>query len=84
MTNAIGLDEAERADADEDQDAQDLLRRIRDRGQRVRRQHRQAGEAGEPLVVGEVRRNGLADDSALDLREQTFFRHVLPMADGVS
>ena len=75
MTKAIGAREAERADADEDQDAQDLLGRVRDRGQRVGRQHRQPGEPRQSFVMREVRGNRLADDQPLDLRENAFFGH---------
>ena len=67
--------QAERADADENQDAQDFLGRIRHRGKWVGRQHRKAREARQPLMMGKVRRNGLTDNQLLDLREQTFFRH---------
>ena len=85
MTNAIGLANAKRTGAGEDEDAQNLLGRVRDRGQRVRRQHGEAGDPGEPLVVGEVRGDRLADDEPFELGEETFFGHgILPTADGVS
>ena len=62
MTNAIGLARLERAGAGEDQHAQDLLGRVGHRRQRVGREHGEAGDARQPLVMGEVRWDGLADD----------------------
>ena len=73
MTNAMGPREAERSDPDENQNAQNLLRCVRDRGQGVRREHRQTGESRQSFVVCEVRGNRLTDDQPLDLRENAFF-----------
>jgi hypothetical protein len=59
--------QAERADADENQDAEDFLGRIRHRGKRVGGQHRQAREPRQSLMMGKVRRNGLTDNQLLEL-----------------
>ena len=85
MTNAIGLDEAERRRRRRDQHAQDFFGGVRDRRQRIGRQHREAGDPREPFVMREMRRDRLADDEPLDLREEAFFGHDdLPTAGGVS
>ena len=76
MMAAMGLANASAVDVDEYQDAQDLLGRVRDRRQRIGRQHGEAGDAGETLVMGQMRRDWLADDEPLDLAEDSFFRHA--------
>ena len=63
------------ADAADRQHAQDLFGRVGDRRQRIGRQHGETGDPGEPLVVGEMRGNGRADDQALDLRQERFVSH---------
>ena len=75
MMNAIGLARRQRAEFDEDQHAQNLLGGVRHRGERVRRKDRKTRDSGETFVVGQMRGNRLADDKALDLTEEAFFRH---------
>ena len=75
MTTPIGVTRLMRGDAADQQDAQDLLGGVGDRRQRVGRQHRQPGDAGQPFVVGVVRRNARADEHALELREERLVGH---------
>ncbi len=70
MIAAMGLANASAVDVDEDQDAQDLLGRVRHRRQRIGRQHGEAGDAGETLVMGQMRRDRLADHESLDLADE--------------
>ena len=84
MTAPIGRDEAEGRDAADQQHAQDLLGRVGHRRQRVGRQDGEPGDAREPFVMGEVRRNGRADEHALELGETTDRTRTPPTADGVS
>ena len=58
----IGVASAERRAPADEQHAQDLFGRVGHRRQRVGRQHRQPGDAGEPLVMREMGRNGRADE----------------------
>jgi hypothetical protein len=51
MVIPIGRDEAQRRDTADEQHAENLLRRVGDRGERVRREHGEPGNAGQPLVV---------------------------------
>ena len=44
-------DEAQRRDTADEQHAENLLRRVGDRGERVRREHGEPGNPGQPLVV---------------------------------
>src|SRR6266851_2553560 len=62
--------------ADENQDAQNLFGGVRDRRQRVGREHRQAGGARQPFVMREMRRDRLADEKPFDLRKNSLFRHA--------
>ena len=75
MTNAIGLAKRERRGADENQHAQDFFGRVGDRRERVGRQHGQARDPGEPLVMREMRGDRLADDESLERGKQSFFGH---------
>jgi hypothetical protein len=68
--------ERQRAGADENQNAENLLGSVRDRRQRVRRQHCEAGKARQAFVMGEVRRDRLTNDEPLGLREQAFGGHA--------
>ena len=58
---------------------QNLFGCVGTRRQRIGRQDGEAGEAREPFVVGQMRRDWLADDEPLDLREDAFFRHTGPL-----
>src|SRR5215203_596954 len=69
--------EREGAYVDENQYAKNFFRRIRNRRERVRRQNGEPGYAGQPFVVGEVRRYWRADDEALELAEEPCFGHDL-------
>ena len=69
MIDGDGARERQRAHVDEDQDPQNLFGRVRDRRQRIGRQHGEAGDAGETFVMGQMRRDRLADDEPLDLAE---------------
>ena len=85
MTAPIGVTKRQRGDAADHQDAQDFLGRVGHRRERIRREHREAGDPGQPLVMGEMRRDGRADEQALELREKRLFGHRNPpIADGVS
>ena len=70
--------EAERRGADEHQHAEDFLGRVRDRRQRVGRQHGQPGDAGEPFVVREVGRDRFPDDESLERGEEWLLRPRCP------
>ena len=54
MTTPIGVASAQRRDAADHQDAQDLFGRVCHRRQRVRGEHGQTGDPGKPLVVRKV------------------------------
>ena len=69
---------AERGGAREHQDEQDLLGRVGDGGQGVRREHRERASLGQPLVSGLSRRERPADE---DLLERADF-HRLDASEG--
>ena len=78
-------DEAQGCDTADEQHAEDFLRRVGDRGERVRREHRQSGHTGQALVMSLVRRDGRAHEDALQLEQERFVGHSKPpIADGVS
>ena len=64
----------ERAHARDDERGQDEVGRVRDRRQRVGRQHGQARDTGQALVVRQMRRDRSADEETLE-RERGVFRH---------
>ena len=74
MTKRDRAGEAQRRRAGEDQDAQDFLGRVGDRRQRVGRQHGEAGDPRQALVMREVRGDRLADEEPLELREKRLLR----------
>ena len=80
MTQADRHGVDERADAGDDQRAQDEVGGVGDRRQRVGRQHGQAGDAGQPLVMREMRRDRFADEETLE-RKRGVFRHPHPPAE---
>ena len=59
----------ERLRAGDDQRGDDEVGRVGDRRQRVGRQHREAGDARQALVMREVRRNRLAEEKPLESRK---------------
>jgi hypothetical protein len=54
---------------------QAILRVHRPLRQRIRREHRETSDPRETFVMGQVRRDGCADDQALDLSQKRFFSH---------
>src|SRR2546422_7933415 len=72
---ADGRDEAQRRESADREDAQNLFRRVCNRGERVGRQHCEAGDFRETFVMREAGWDGRADDQALDLSEKRFFVH---------
>ena len=54
MSEADRRGERERRRAADDQHAQDFFGRVRDRRQRVGREHREARDPGQPFVMREV------------------------------
>ena len=83
MTKAIGRRQAERADAHEDQHAQDFLGRVRDRRQRVRRQHRETRERDSRSDERDAT-EWACRRSVLDWEMSPSSGMVLPTAGGVS
>ena len=71
----------ERAEARDHEGREDEVGGVGDRRQGVGGQHRQAGDARQALVVGEVRWNRLADKEALD-RKRGAFRHSRALIGG--
>ena len=67
---------AKRRGAGQHQHAQDFFGGVGHRRERVGREDREADWPRQPLVVGELRRDRLADDQPLDLcAERPFFEH---------
>jgi len=54
-----------RADACDEESGQDEVGRIRDRRERVGREDGETRDAGQTLVMRQVRRDGLADEETL-------------------
>ncbi len=67
---------AERLRSGDDQGSDDEIGRVGDRRQRIRREHGETGDTRQPLVVREVRRNGLAEEEPFQRRERRGFRHA--------
>ena len=64
----------ERGDAGDDERREDEVGGVRDRRQRVGREHRQARDARQALVMRERRRNRFADEESFE-RERGVVRH---------
>ena len=65
IATAIGPDEPRRPDARDQEDPEDLLARVRDRRQRVGREHRQGQDLGEQRVLELAAGHGAADEQPL-------------------
>ena len=78
-------DEPEGGDATDEQHAKDFFGRVRDRRERIGREHRQPRHPRQPFVVRMVRGNRRADEHAFQLgQEQSIGHDTPPIADGVS
>src|SRR4029450_10501571 len=69
--------QAGRGQAGQDEDADDLLRRVRHRRQGVRGEHGQPRDLREPLAVGQPRRDRLPEQRLLGDAQQRLFRQGL-------
>ena len=76
MTRLIGIACAERADAGDDQRREDEVGGVRDRRQRVGRQHGESRDARQALVMRDARGDRFADEQPFQRKRSRLFRHV--------